>query len=266
MRARHLGVIAAIVTTLALGGCASSAPGGAAPAASSSKTADTLSGDLTVYAAASLSGAFDELAKEFGAAHPGVTVKPITYDGSSTLATQLLGGAPADVFASADEKNMTKVTDAKLAGTPADFATNVMEIATAPGNPKGFTDLASLTKAGSTVVVCAPAVPCGSAAHTLLKNAGVTLTPASEEQNVTAVLAKVKSGDADAGLVYVTDVKAAGSAVTGVPITGADAATNVYPIAALTNAPNPKAAAAFVAFVAGPEGQAVLKKFGFGAP
>ncbi|MDL9979502.1 molybdate ABC transporter substrate-binding protein [Microbacterium sp. ASV49] len=263
MRARNIGVIAAVVAaTLALGGCASTA----APAASPSKTADALSGDLTVYAAASLSGAFDELAKEFGAAHPGVTVKPITYDGSSTLATQLIGGAPADVFASADQKNMAKITDAKLAGTPTNFATNVMEIATAPGNPKGFTDLASLTKPGATVVVCAPAVPCGSAAQTLLKNAGVTLTPASEEQNVTAVLAKVKSGDADAGLVYVTDVKAAGSAVTGVPIAGADAATNVYPISALTNAPNPKAAAAFVAFVAGPEGQAVLKKFGFGAP
>lgn len=264
MRTRFAAVAVAIAAALALGGCASS--GSAAPSASPTKTADSLSGDLTVYAAASLSGAFDELAKEFGAAHPGVTVKPITYDGSSTLATQLIGGAPADVFASADEKNMAKVTDAKLTGTPVDFATNVLEIAAAPGNPKGFTDLASLTKAGSTVVVCAPAVPCGSAAQTLLKNAGVTLTPASEEQNVTAVLAKVKSGEADAGLVYVTDVKAAGSAVTGIPIDGADAATNVYPIAPLTGAANPKAAAAFVAFVTGPEGQSVLKKFGFGAP
>jgi molybdate transport system substrate-binding protein len=265
---RVAAIALAVAAALALGGCASAAAPAASPA---TKTADALSGDLTVYAAASLSGAFDELAKEFGMAHPGVTVKPITYDGSSVLATQLIGGAPADVFASADQKNMQKVTDAKLASNPVNFATNIMEIAAAPGNPLGITDLASLAKPTSkgtvpTVVLCAPAVPCGSAAQTLLKNAGVTLKPASEEQNVTAVLTKVKSGDADAGMVYVTDVKAAGSAVTGVPIEGADAATNVYPIVELTKAPNPQAAAAFVDFVAGPEGQAVLKKFGFGAP
>lgn len=257
----------AIIAALSLGGCASAA----APVASPSKTADALTGDLTVYAAASLSGVFDELAKDFTAAHPGVTVKPITYDGSSVLATQLLAGAPADVFASADVKNMTKVTDAKLASAPVNFATNVLEIATAPGNPLGLTDLASLVKPtaqGSLpkVVICQPAVPCGNAAQTLLTSAGVTLTPVSEEQNVTAVLTKVKSGDADAGLVYVTDVKAAGSAVTGIPISGADAATNVYPIATLVKAPNPSAAAAFVAYVTSDAGQAVLKKWGFGAP
>ncbi|MFC4137970.1 MULTISPECIES: molybdate ABC transporter substrate-binding protein [unclassified Microbacterium] len=257
------GVLAAAVTAvLLLAGCSGSPV--AEPTAT--QTEDSLSGDLTVYAAASLSGAFDELAKEFSAAHPGVTVKPISYDGSSVLATQLIGGAPADVFASADEKNMAKVTDAGLAEEPVDFAANVMQIATAPGNPKGITDLASLTAKGLTVVLCAPEVPCGAASQTLLKNAGVTLAPASEEQNVTAVLTKVASGEADAGLVYVTDVEAAGDAVTGIPIDGADAATNVYPIAALKDAPNADAAAAFVAFVTSPEGRAVLEEFGFEAP
>ena len=264
---RRAAIALVVTAALALAGCGSTAM----PVASTSGSADELSGDLTVYAAASLSGAFDELAREFGAEHPAVTVTPINYDGSSTLATQIDGGAQVDVFASADQKNMQKVTDAKLASNPVSFATNVMEIATAPGNPLRLTDLASLAKPSSkgavpTVVLCAPAVPCGSAAQTLLTRAGVTLTPASEEQNVTAVLTKVKSGDADAGMVYVTDVKAAGSAVTGVPIEGADAATNIYPIAELTQAPNAAAAAAFVSFVTGPQGQAVLKKFGFGAP
>lgn len=267
MKTRGAAIVLAVTAALMMTGCGSAAP----PAASRTASSDALSGDLTIYAAASLSGAFDELAAEFAAEHPGVTVKPVNYDGSSTLATQIDGGAQVDVFASADQKNMQKVTDAKLASNPVDFATNVMEIATAPGNPRHLTGLASLAKPSSTgavptVVLCAPAVPCGSAAQTLLENAGVTLTPASEEQNVTAVLTKVKSGDADAGLVYVTDVKAAGSAVTGVPIEGADAATNVYPIAELAHAPNPPAAAAFVTFVTGPQGRAVLKKFGFGAP
>ncbi|WP_442923459.1 molybdate ABC transporter substrate-binding protein [Microbacterium sp. KUDC0406] len=212
MNTRRSGILAIAVTAvLLLAGCS-----GPAPAAPSS-SADALSGDLTVYAAASLSGAFDELAKEFSAEHPDVTVKPISYDGSSVLATQLIGGAPADVFASADEKNMAKVTDAGLAADPVDFAANVMQIVTAPGNPKGITDLASLTAEDLTVVLCAPEVPCGTASQTLLKNAGVTLTPASEEQNVTAVLTKVSSGEADAGLVYVTDVKAAGSGGAGHP-------------------------------------------------
>ncbi len=268
MKIRAAVAALAVASALTLGGCAGS---GTPSSSASAKTAHSLSGDLTIYAAASLSGAFDELAREFGAEHPAVMVKPINYDGSSTLATQIDGGAQVDVFASADQKNMKKVTDADLASDPVDFATNVLEIATAPGNPLGLMDLASLAKRTSkgtapTVVLCAPAVPCGSAAQTLLRKAGVTLTPASEEQNVTAVLTKVKSGDADAGMVYVTDVKAAGSAVTGVPIEGADAATNIYPIAELTQAPNPAAAAAFVSFVTGPQGQAVLKKFGFGAP
>ncbi len=257
----------ALVALLALAGCAPATPGDepATPGPTGTVSAE-LTGELTIYAAASLSGAFDALATQFEAMNPSLTVQPISYDGSSVLATQLIGGAPADVFASADEKNMAKVTDAGLATGPTAFATNTLQIAVAPGNPKGIKSLADLAAPGLLVVVCAPEVPCGNAAQTLLTDDGVTLTPASEEQNVTAVLTKVKSGEADAGLVYRTDVTAAGDAVTGVDIAGAERATNVYPLVALSGAANPVAARAFVAFVLSDAGQKTLAEFGFGAP
>ena len=251
-----------VAATLALAGCTSSA--GSDPSAGSA--GDELGGELTIFAAASLSGAFDELAAQFGAQHPDLDVLPVTYDGSSVLATQLIEGASADVFASADENNMAAVDEAGLATEVRPFATNTMQIAVSPGNPKGIDGLASLADPGLIVVTCAAEVPCGSAAHTLLDAAGVALKPASEEQNVTAVLAKVKSGEADAGLVYRTDVAAAENTVTGVDIDGADEATNVYPLTTLAGAGNENAASAFVAFVLSDEGQAVLHDFGFGAP
>lgn len=262
---RRAAIAASVVGMLALAGCA----GDTAPAPATA--GDELGGELTIFAAASLSGAFDELAAQFGAQHPDLDVLPVTYDGSSVLATQLIEGASADVFASADEKNMTMVDDDGLATEVQPFATNTLQIAVAPGNPKGIDGLASLTDpvlvdSGLIVVMCAAEVPCGNAAHTLLDAAGVALKPASEEQNVTAVLAKVKSGEADAGLVYRTDVAAAGDAVTGVDIDGAEDATNVYPLTALAGSGNPDAATAFVTFVLSDEGQAVLHDFGFGAP
>lgn len=267
---RRAVAVMTVAAALSLAGCAagSSADTTASPGAGTTTTspAPELTGELTVFAAASLSSAFDELATQFAQLHPGLEVAPISYDGSSVLATQLLGGAAIDVFASADEKNMAKVTDAGLASGAAAFATNTLEIAVAPGNPEKISSLQSLTAPGLTVVLCAAEVPCGSAAQKLLSTAGVAVTPASEEQNVTAVLTKVRSGEADAGLVYRTDVTAAGDAVTGVEIDGADAATNVYPIVALAGAPNPEAARAFVAFVLSADGQKVLKSFGFGAP
>lgn len=267
---RRAVAVMTVAAALSLAGCAagSSADTTASPGAGTTTTspAPELTGELTVFAAASLSSAFDELATQFAQLHPGLEVAPISYDGSSVLATQLLGGAAVDVFASADEKNMAKVTDAGLASGATAFATNTLEIAVAPGNPEKISSLQSLTAPGLTVVLCAAEVPCGSAAQKLLSTAGVALTPASEEQNVTAVLTKVRSGEADAGLVYRTDVTAAGDAVTGVEIDGADAATNVYPIVALAGAPNPEAARAFVAFVLSADGQKVLKSFGFGAP
>lgn len=255
------------LAALALSACTVSSSGGAD--GSDTKRTEPR-GELTVYAAASLSGAFDELATRFEALHPAVRVAPITYDGSSVLATQIIEGAPADVFASADRRNLARVDDAGLLdGEPEVFATNVLEIAVRPGNPlgiDGLDDLADTASADPLVVMCAPEVPCGTAAATLLDAAGVTVTPTSEEQNVSAVLTKVRSGEADAGLVYVTDIAAAAGAVDGVPIDEADAATNDYPLAALADAANPEAARAFVAFVRSPVGAEVLSAFGFGPP
>ncbi|MFF2493359.1 molybdate ABC transporter substrate-binding protein [Agromyces sp. NPDC058064] len=245
---------------------ASATPDASAPAAPAGAEH---SGELTIFAAASLGGVFDELATRFETLHPSLDVLPVTYDGSSVLATQLIEGAPADVFASADEPNLDRVADEGLvAGEPELFATNVLEIAVQPGNPLGIEGLDDLAdgSAPPVVVVCAAEVPCGRAAATLLADAGVELSPASEEQNVSAVLTKVRTGEADAGLVYVTDVRAADGDVEGIAIAGADAATNRYPIAALTGAANPEAAAAFVEFVRSPEGAEVLAEFGFGAP
>ncbi len=268
-------LVPAALVALALTACSGSAGGDTSPEAGTpSAVSDELTGELTIYAAASLTAAFDELATAFEARHPSLEVAPITYDGSSVLATQLIEGAPADVFASADENNMMKTVDAGLTVEPVDFATNVLEIAVAPGNPLGIASLADLADGATTttdglpitVVLCAPEVPCGSAAQTLFTEDGITVTPASEEQNVTAVLTKVRSGEADAGLVYVTDVEAAAGEVDGVEIENADVATNVYPITALTDAANPEAASAFVEFVTSEEGRAVLASFGFGTP
>lgn len=248
-------------------GSASASDTGSASASdtgSATTSAPALSGTLTIFAAASLKKTFEQLKATFQQQNPGVTVKDIDYDGSNTLATQLLGGADADVFASADEANMDKVKD--LITGRVDFATNVLEIAVAPGNPKNIQGLQDLAKAGITTVICAPAVPCGAAAQKALAKAGVDLKPASEEQNVTAVLTKVQSGDADAGLVYTTDVKGAAGKVDGVDFPEASAAVNTYPIAALTGSKNSAAAAAFIALVTGPEGQQVLGAAGFGKP
>lgn len=233
--------------------CAAQAP---APAAS----AGALSGTVEVSAAASLQRSFDEIARAFEAEHPGVTVQTV-YDGSSTLATQIGEGAPVDVFASADEKNMAKV--AAQAPDPRVFAGNTLVIAVPTGNPGGVATLADLARV--TTVLCAPEVPCGAASATLLGNAGVGVTPASVEQNVTAVLTKVAAGEADAGLVYATDVVGRADVEAVVPA-GADAVVNRYPIAALASAPNPIAAEAYVDFVMSAGGQAILADAGFRAP
>lgn len=270
MNRRTGAVTAALLGTAVLAAsCGSSDNGGRASTNAGSAAASSgaaVSGTITVLAASSLKASFDALATQFQKAHPGTTVK-ISYDGSSTLATQIAGGAPADVFASADQKNMSTVTDAGLAaGTPTLFASNTLQIAVAPGNPKKITSLADLAKSGVVTVLCAPAVPCGSASHTALDAAKVTVKPASEEQNVTAVLTKVESGDADAGLVYVTDVSSAGGKVLGVNFPEASKAVNHYPIAALKTAPNAAGAKAFLALVLGPDGQKTLAGFGFAKP
>jgi molybdate transport system substrate-binding protein len=254
-----------VAVTVALAGCSG---GGSSPAPASSSASSTtaLSGSITVYGAASLTSAFTELASDFERAHPGVSVKT-TFNGSSVLVTQLEAGAPADVFASADTKNMTKLQKAGLvAGSPVDFATNTLEIAVPLGNPKRIASFRDLAKAGVKTVVCAATVPCGAAALKIERAAGVTLEPVSEETAVTGVLSKVATGQADAGLVYVTDVKGAAGKVDGVTFADSSEAVNTYPIATLTGAANAAVARAFVAFVTSASGQKVLAGKGFGAP
>ena len=263
---RPLSAAIAAALTLVLAGCAGAdqAPG-AAPAAPAESTGPELTGELTVFAAASLGAAFDDLATEFEARHPSLDVLPISYDGSSTLATQLVEGAPADVFASADESNMQKVVDAGLAEAPELFASNTLVIAVPAGNPGGVASIDDLADPDLTVVLCAPEVPCGAASGTLLDDNGVSVTPASLEQNVNAVAAKVAAGEADAGLVYATDVLGRDD-LESVAAAGAAAVVNHYPIVALESAANRTAADAFVAFVLSDDGRAVLDARGFGAP
>lgn len=242
------------VTAAVLTACAAPAPSEDASAGSG------VSGTVEVYAAASLQRSFDEIAAAFEEDNPDVQVTAV-YDGSSTLATQIGEGAPADVFASADEKNMAKVAD--RAPDPQVFAGNTLVIVVPAGNPGAVDDLADL--AGVTTVLCAPEVPCGAASATLLSNAGVAVTPASAEQNVTAVLTKVAAGEADAGLVYATDVVGRDDVEAIVPDGAADV-VNRYPIAALADARNPDAAAAFVDLVLSARGQEILSAAGFRAP
>lgn len=220
---------------------------------------------LTVLAAASLTETFETLAKSFEAAHPGVTVR-LSFGASSALAAQVVAGAPADVFASANEATMKKVSDAGLAESPVIFATNTLAIAVPSSNPAGVTGLADLDKPDVKVALCAPQVPCGAAAATVLQAAGLRVKPVSLEQDVKAVLTKVRLGEVDAGLVYKTDVVAAGADVTGIDFPEASGAVNSYPVAVLTQAPAPALAHEFVALLTGPEGAKVFTDAGFKLP
>jgi molybdate transport system substrate-binding protein len=221
---------------------------------------------VTVLAAASLTDVFTTLESAFEQANPGADVQ-FSFGASSDLAQQIVNGAPADVFASANEKQMSVVSDAELVeGQPQIFATNVLTIVVPPGNPKGIKTFADLARPDVTEVVCAPQVPCGAATEKIEQTTGVQLSPASEEPDVRAVLAKVAAGEADAGLVYVTDAASAQGQVEQVDFPEAKDAINKYPIAALKNAPQLQYAQAFVDFVLSPEGQQELVDAGFGKP
>ena len=254
---------AVLATALLLAGCGAASndsvnPGSHEPAA----TGDPgITGEVTVFAAASLRAAFDDIAAAFEQRNPNADVRPIVYDGSSTLVTQLQEGARADVLATADERNMQSIVDAGLAAAPQLFATNTLVVAVPAGNPAGVHELADL--ADAVTVLCAPEVPCGSATVRLLDAAGVSVNAASLEQNVTAVLQKVAAGEADAGLVYATDV-IGDDAVENFTPAGAEDVVNRYPIVALDGAGD--AGAAFVEFVLGDEGRRILGEYGFGAP
>jgi molybdate transport system substrate-binding protein len=255
-------LLPALAATLLLSaGCSSSSQ----PAASTTSSSAGQQ-SIIVFAAASLKGAFTALGEQFSRDNPGASVE-FSFAGSSDLATQLTQGAHADVFASADTKNMDKAAKAGLlAGPPVNFASNTLTIAVAPGNPKGIKTFQDLTRPGLDVVVCAPQVPCGAATQAVETKTAVTLSPVSEESAVTDVLNKVTSGQADAGLVYVTDTAAAGGKVLAVPFPEAAGAVNTYPIATLKESGNPALASRFVGLVTGSAGQALLTRAGFGKP
>ncbi|MGE2817854.1 molybdate ABC transporter substrate-binding protein [Mycobacterium heidelbergense] len=224
------------------------------------------SGSLVVFAAASLKSAFTQLGERFKTENPGGGVE-FEFGGSSELATQLTQGATGDVFASADTAQMDVVTRAGLlAATPTNFAANTLAIVTAPRNPKNIGSFADLAKPGLSVVICQKPVPCGSATQRVEDSTRVRLNPVSEELSVTDVLNKVTSGQADAGLVYVTDAHSAGNKVTTVQFPEAAGAVNVYPIGVLKKAPKPALAQKFVTFVTSDAGQQILAQSGFAKP
>jgi molybdate transport system substrate-binding protein len=235
------------------------------PAATETAESDTLSGTVTILAAASLTESLDQLAAAFEAAHPQVDVV-LSYGGSSALAEQIVSGSPADVFFSANEATMKTVTDAGLTVEPTVLLTNVLEIAVPAGNPGGVTGLADFADADLTIALCDPAVPCGSAAQRLFAATGITPSPDTLEEDVKAALAKVALGEVDAALVYVTDVRAAVAEVEGIEVPEAGQAINRCPISLLVDAPNPTAARAFLDFVSSPDGIRVFTDAGFGAP
>jgi molybdate transport system substrate-binding protein len=228
--------------------------------------APTVSGDITVFAAASLTDSFTKIGDAFTKANPDAKVT-FSFDASSALVQQIAHGAPADVFASADQASMDRLTTAGLAGTaPAIFATNLLAIIVPKGNPKGITGVADLAKPDLKVVLCAPEVPCGKYATQILTSANVSVTPVSLAQNVKGVVTPVTAGEADAGIVYVTDVRAAGARAEAVDIPTSINVVASYPIATVKTSTKQDVDQAFMDYVLGDEGQAILKEDGFLPP
>ena len=267
---RRFALTVAALAAVTVAGCSSSssssAPGAnsssSSPAASSSASA---TGTITVFAASSLKETFTQLGKQFEAVHPGDTVK-FSFGASSTLATQITSGAPADVFASASPKNMTTVVSAGDASNPQDFAKNTAEVAVPPSNPANVTSVNDLAKSSVKTALCQPKVPCGMVAAGVFKNAGITVKPVTLQPDVKSVLTQVETGNVDAGMVYVTDVKAAGAKVMGVTIPDSDNASTLYPIATINSSKHKSIAQAFMNYVLSPAGQQVLAAAGFQKP
>jgi molybdate transport system substrate-binding protein len=258
---RWRALTAAVVAVVLLSGC-----GADEPTASAGSDDDGLSGTLTVFAAASLTDVFTGFGEQLTADHPGLEVR-FNFAGSSALATQIVQGAPADVFASANEPQMAVVTDEGRAdGEPVVFTSNVLQIAVPAGNPAGVTGLEDFTRGDLALALCAPEVPCGSAAADVFEAAGVTPEPDTYEEDVRAALTKVEIGEVDAALVYASDVVSAGDQVEGVAFPQAEDAVNRYPICVLADAPNAEAARAFVELVQSEQGQQALADAGFRAP
>jgi molybdate transport system substrate-binding protein len=224
-----------------------------------------LEGDITVFAAASLTDAFTELGTTFESENPDASVE-FNFGASSALREQILAGAPADVFASANPSNMDQVVDGGAASGPEDFVTNLLEIAVPAGNEAGVTGLDDFANPDLLIGLCAEEVPCGEFGREALAKAGITPSMDTNEPDVRSLLTKIEAGDLDAGIVYVTDVMAAGDAVEGVDIPADENVIATYPIAALTDAANAEVAGAFVDFVLSNEGQEILQSYGFDAP
>jgi molybdate transport system substrate-binding protein len=255
----HRAVIAVVLVT-AVSGCGSGSAGSAA--SSDGSPGGTA---ITVFAAASLRVVFTELGGAYERENPGASVT-FSFAGSSDLVAQILAGAPADVFASADTSNMSKAVDGGVvAGQPVDFATNTLTIVVPRDNPARITSFADLGRDDVSVVICAPQVPCGSATQKVENVAGTSLSPVSEESSVTDVLNKVISGEADAGLVYATDAAAAGDKVTAIAFPESGSAVNTCRIAALEGSTQPDTAGRFVEMVTGPVGRSTMAAAGFGA-
>jgi molybdate transport system substrate-binding protein len=254
-----------LVASVVAVGCGSS--GSSKPATTTATTsAPKLSGSLTVFAAASLTEAFTDEKTALASSDPGLK---LSYDfaGSQALVTQIQQGAPADVFASADTKNMQKLVTAGLVETPKTFARNQLEIAVAPGNPKHITSLADLERSGVVLVLEDSSVPAGNYALQAFAKAGLPAPHAqSLELDVKSTLAKLTLGEADAVVVYVTDVTAAGAKVQGVTIPDAENVVATYPIAVVKASKHRAAAEAFVGEIVSGSGQQALQARGFLAP
>jgi len=264
MRPRSLFRLAAaavaVVSAAAFAGSAAASPLAARPAASKP------TGSITVFGASSLTGAFTQLGVGFQKKYKGTAVT-FNFAGSGTLATQIEQGAPADVFASADTKAMSQVSAAQdIAGQPVSFAHNLLEIAVAKGNPKKIKTLADTVKSGVQLELCAPSEPCGMYALQAYQKAHVTVPTVPTGENAKAVVASVTLGQADASIVYVTDVLAAKGQISGVEIPTSQNVLASYPIATVKATKNSVTAKAFVSYVTSPAGQAILAKFGFLKP
>lgn len=256
-----------LIACLALGVVACGNSGGTATGTTNTTASSRVVGSITVSAAASLTEAFTKIGEDFEAANAGTSVK-FTFDSSTTLAQQIVEGAPVDNFASADQANMIKLADAgKVIGTPVVIATNSLVIVTKPGNPTSIQSVADLVDAG-VVSLCGETVPCGRFAQQVLDKAAVTIPEdqITRGQNVKTTISAVSEGDAVAGIVYVTDAAAAGAAVSTVTIPTEINAVATYPMAVVTSTMNEPLAQAFLAYVAGPEAQAVLRDAGFASP
>jgi len=268
---RRFALTAVALTAIAVAGCSSSTSpspasgSSSSPAAAAGSSSAAQTGTITVFAAASLKGTFTELGKQFEVAHPGDMVK-FSFGASSALAEQINSGAPADVFASAAPKNMNQVVTPGNASNPQNFAKNTAEVAVPPNNPAKVTSVNDLAKSSVKTALCQPQVPCGVVATQVFKNAKITVKPVTLQPDVKSVLTQVELGNVDAGVVYVTDVMAAGSKVKGVTIPADLNSSTLYPIATLTHSKEQSIAQAFVAYVMSPASEQVLKAAGFEQP